>query len=86
MTDTRINGLPQQPRFIFAHGAGADMDHAFMEQVAEGLAEQGIRVIRFNFPYMVKRAEDGKSVRRIVRLSFWMRFVRSSASRHRDSP
>lgn len=60
MTDTRINGLPQQPRFIFAHGAGADMDHAFMEQVAEGLAEQGIRVIRFNFPYMVKRAEDGK--------------------------
>lgn len=60
MTDTRINGLPQQPRFIFAHGAGADMDHAFMEQVAEGLAEQGVRVIRFNFPYMVKRAEDGK--------------------------
>ncbi|NAW58651.1 MULTISPECIES: alpha/beta fold hydrolase [unclassified Vibrio] len=60
MTDTRINGLPQQPRFIFAHGAGADMDHAFMEQVAEGVAEQGIRVIRFNFPYMVKRAEDGK--------------------------
>ncbi|MGR5469877.1 alpha/beta family hydrolase, partial [Vibrio astriarenae] len=27
---------------------------------AKGLVDQGIRVVRFNFPYMVKRAEDGK--------------------------
>lgn len=46
--------------FLFAHGAGAGMDHAFMTAVAEGLALQDIRVVRFNFPYMVKRAEDGK--------------------------
>lgn len=31
-----------------------------MAAVAKGLVEQGIRVVRFNFPYMVKRAEDGK--------------------------
>lgn len=31
-----------------------------MSQVATGLASKGIRVVRFNFPYMVKRAEDGK--------------------------
>ena len=36
------------------------MEHDFMTAVAKGLVEQGIRVVRFNFPYMVKRAEDGK--------------------------
>ncbi len=46
--------------FLFAHGAGADMEHEFMVRVAEGLNNKGIRVVRFNFPYMVKRAEDGK--------------------------
>lgn len=46
--------------FLFAHGAGADMQHPFMQQVAKGLAEKGIRVVRFNFPYMVKREEDGR--------------------------
>ncbi|MCW8331312.1 alpha/beta fold hydrolase [Photobacterium sp. SDRW27] len=46
--------------FLFAHGAGAGMDHEFMTAIAQGLAEQGIRVVRFDFPYMVKRREDGK--------------------------
>ncbi|WP_318517768.1 alpha/beta family hydrolase [Photobacterium leiognathi] len=46
--------------FLFAHGAGAGMDHSFMTAVAEGLAKHDIRVVRFNFPYMVKRGEDGK--------------------------
>ncbi|WP_330961781.1 alpha/beta fold hydrolase [Photobacterium sp. 53610] len=46
--------------FLFAHGAGAGMDHEFMTAIAEGLAEKGIRVVRFDFPYMVKRREDGK--------------------------
>ncbi|MDW6003370.1 alpha/beta family hydrolase [Vibrio mangrovi] len=52
---TRMNGPTDGPVFIFAHGAGADMDHAFMETVACGLAERGIRVIRFNFPYMIRK-------------------------------
>ncbi len=46
--------------FIFAHGAGAGMDHGFMTEMADLIASQGIRVVRFNFPYMIKRAEDGK--------------------------
>ncbi|OHY94073.1 alpha/beta hydrolase [Vibrio rotiferianus] len=53
-------GPENGPPFIFAHGAGAGMEHDFMTAVAKGLVEQGIRVVRFNFPYMVKRAEDGK--------------------------
>lgn len=59
-TDLLIDGTPEQPLFIFAHGAGAGMDHEFMTAVASGLSQQGIQVARFNFPYMVKRAEDGK--------------------------
>ncbi|MCE2569984.1 alpha/beta hydrolase [Motilimonas eburnea] len=38
--------------FILAHGAGAGMDHPFMTQMAQGIASHGIKVIRFNFPYM----------------------------------
>lgn len=60
MTDYLIDGESGNPLFIFAHGAGAGMDHAFMESVAKGLATKGVQVVRFNFPYMVKRAEDGK--------------------------
>lgn len=40
---------------VLAHGAGADMRHAFMDKVAEGLAERGIATLRFNFPYMEKK-------------------------------
>lgn len=57
MTECLIDG--KGPKFLFAHGAGAGMDHNFMQQVASGLAEKGIQVIRFNFPYMVQRAETG---------------------------
>jgi len=35
-----------------AHGAGAGMTHPFMEGVALGLADGGISVLRFNFPYV----------------------------------
>jgi len=54
------DGENNAPLFLFAHGAGAGMDHGFMQQVAAGLASNGIKVVRFNFPYMVKRGEDGK--------------------------
>lgn len=60
MNNVIIDGEDNPITFIFAHGAGAGMDHEFMLSVAKGLAFKGIRVIRFNFPYMIKRAEDGK--------------------------
>lgn len=41
--------------FAFAHGAGAGMETPFMARVARGLAERGIRVARFEFPYMAAR-------------------------------
>jgi len=34
-----------------AHGAGAGMDHSFMETLASRLSEKGIATLRFNFPF-----------------------------------
>jgi uncharacterized protein len=39
---------------VLAHGAGAGMTHKHMEATADGLAERGVAVLRFNFPYMEK--------------------------------
>jgi predicted alpha/beta-hydrolase family hydrolase len=46
--------LPDKPTCIFtlAHGAGAGIDHSFMETLAEALAKAGIATLRFNFPFM----------------------------------
>lgn len=40
---------------LLAHGAGAGMNHTFMETLAKGLAENGITTVRFNFLYMEKK-------------------------------
>lgn len=45
---------------ILAHGAGAGMDTPFMETFAKGVAKAGIRVARFEFPYMAERRKSGK--------------------------
>lgn len=37
--------------YLFAHGAGAGIDHSFMEDAAMGLAERGVATLRYNFPY-----------------------------------
>lgn len=36
--------------FVFAHGAGAGMDHAFMRAFARGLVDRGVTVLRYQFP------------------------------------
>jgi predicted alpha/beta-hydrolase family hydrolase len=46
--------------FAFAHGAGGAMDGLFMTAVARGLGERGIRVVRFEFPYMAARRKGEK--------------------------
>jgi hypothetical protein len=45
---------------VLAHGAGAPMDSPFMDAIADALAQAGLRVARFEFPYMAKRRVDGK--------------------------
>ena len=43
--------------FVFSHGAGADMSHAFMEETAVALAARDIATLRFNFPFMERAGE-----------------------------
>jgi uncharacterized protein len=45
---------------VLAHGAGAPMNTPFLNTVARGLAADGFRVARFEFPYMRARRETGK--------------------------
>ncbi|HUE97224.1 MAG TPA: alpha/beta family hydrolase [Longimicrobiaceae bacterium] len=44
---------------LLAHGAGAPMDSPFMERIADGVASNGFRVVRFEFPYMARRRREG---------------------------
>ncbi len=45
---------------VLAHGAGAPMNTTWMNTVARGLASDGLRVARFEFPYMRARHETGR--------------------------
>jgi len=56
-----ISGLLLRPQraiacYVFAHGAGAGMAHAFMASVATGLCDRRIATLRYQFPYMEKGA------------------------------
>jgi uncharacterized protein len=54
-----FDGPPDGPVLALAHGAGAPMDSPFLAAFAAGLAERGLRVARFEFPYMRQRRESG---------------------------
>jgi predicted alpha/beta-hydrolase family hydrolase len=63
---------PAQPAaaFVFAHGAGAGMDHSFMAALSGALVERGIATLRYQFPYMEqgsKRPDDPATAQAAVR-------------------
>jgi predicted alpha/beta-hydrolase family hydrolase len=61
-TQLTFNGSADlQTRLVLAHGAGAPMDHPFMDHFANALSSRGVRVARFEFPYMAQRRSTGKS-------------------------
>lgn len=45
---------------LLAHGAGQGPESPFMRQVATGLADAGVRVLRFRFPYMARMQAEGR--------------------------
>jgi len=54
---SRVSGLLLRPEsaracYVFAHGAGAGMEHPFMAALALQLAQHGIATLRFQFAYM----------------------------------
>jgi len=57
----RVSGLLLRPDgarllYVLAHGAGAGMRHPFFETVAQLLGERGVGTLRYQFPYMERRA------------------------------
>ena len=65
---------------IFAHGAGAGKEHPFMTAFAEKLASRGFRVIRFDFPYMMRAREIGKRClpdKQAVLVQAWQNMIES---------
>jgi len=66
--ETELSALLLRPAdagavFVYAHGAGAGMRHAFMEASADAFAALGIATLRYNFPYMERggRRPDGRA-------------------------
>ena len=58
--DFRIDGPSDAAHTLaLAHGAGGPMDSPFLNKVSAGLAARGVRVVRFEFPYMARRRESG---------------------------
>jgi predicted alpha/beta-hydrolase family hydrolase len=56
-----VSGLLLQPSdavatYVLAHGAGAGMRHAFMEDISIALATKGVATLRYQFPY----TEEGR--------------------------
>lgn len=61
MTELVFDGPADAPRtLLLAHGAGQGMDSPFMAAVAAGLGAAGLRVARFDFPYMVRARAEGR--------------------------
>ncbi|WP_372982694.1 alpha/beta family hydrolase [Marinobacter sediminum] len=57
---TKSFGAKSRAVLVLAHGAGAPADSPFMEELAQALEVNGISTVRFEFPYMQKRREDGR--------------------------
>lgn len=51
---------PAMATLVLAHGAGAGMQSAYMQTLAGQLVEQGFSVLRFEFPYMIRRHQSGR--------------------------
>lgn len=59
--ETRTDGPADAPAvLLLGHGAGQDMDSPFMATIARAVAGNGIRVVRFNFPYMTRARIEGR--------------------------
>jgi len=66
-----VNSPEKSPKgiFLLAHGAGKGAASPFLETVAQGAVNSGVRVVRFNFPYMEGMLQTGKK-KRVVRFNF----------------
>ena len=57
-----VNSPKKNPKgiFLLAHGAGKGAANPFLETIAQGAISSGVRVVRFNFPFMEGMLRTGK--------------------------
>jgi uncharacterized protein len=55
-----FDGPPAGPTLLLTHGAGAPMDSPPLQAITAGLAAAGVRVVRFELPYMRLRRTTGE--------------------------
>jgi uncharacterized protein len=69
---------------VLAHGAGAGQGHPWMRGRAGDLADRGVRVVTFDFPYITagRRMPD----RTAILLDAWRHVVTDVAARWPDAP
>jgi uncharacterized protein len=86
LTHTATLYQPQRARdldtlLVLAHGAGAGQAHPFMVRHARGLADRGLHVVTFDFPYIAagRRAPDRTPV---LEDAFRRVIVAAAAHRH----
>ncbi len=86
MNDRVVDGPADAPAAVLlAHGANQPMDSPFMTYFARGLAAAGLRVVRFEFPYMERRRRTGAKAppdKAVVLERTW----RDVADEHGDRP
>lgn len=84
MSEYLFDGPEDAPAtFILTHGAGAPMDSPLLTTIARGLSGSGLRVIRFEFPYMRARRNAGRRPpdRQPILLSTWREAIESAGGR-----
>jgi len=64
MKEFLVNSPERNPKgiFLMAHGAGRGPANPFMETIARGIVDAGVRVVRFHFPYMERMLRTGEKV------------------------
>ncbi|MCL7928442.1 alpha/beta fold hydrolase [Halomonas llamarensis] len=76
-----LQGEPILGHLLFAHGAGAGQDSAFMRQFATSLARQGVQVLTLDFAYMQqmhesrRRRPPPKIDKLVDELAQWYHFI-----------
>ena len=77
---------PRSPlaTIVVAHGAGAGMDHPFIAGFARACVDEGLAVLRFNFPYIEsgRRAPDTEAVLRDT----WRAAFEAAVARRKKEP
>jgi predicted alpha/beta-hydrolase family hydrolase len=74
---------PAASTLILAHGAGAGHDHPWMRRVAQGLADRGVSIVTFNFPYTKagRKLPDRAPILEAAFVDVWSEVAASSQRR-----